>query len=623
MTSHQPSTHSTIVLMRIRVFGALAAVCVLVLLGLIGYGDFRSRHHTVTARTSSQARTLAGHAARTFDVVDVTLAQLADRIGDRWYSSEHSGPRQRRLLAHAVAAMHFVQSIEVISPHGQIVFSSTAASPPDSHPADRDYVRQPLLSGLNRLHIGDGIVDATRPGHWLIPVSRHITDSANQPLGVIVAYINASFFQSFYDSVGQGGTVDSALVNGAGQVVAASTGLRLNNGDQMPLAPAHLLPAQGSEEPTSTTFPGEQFGGSPITSIGLARVEGWPLWTITVFDSEALTSDWILHIVLLSCIGVVVILATREFQRVIIKNLRRLDTAETELRRRVEDLEASQNQLERQSTEMAELAEQIAQARDEAEQARGAADHANRAKSDFLARMSHELRTPLNAILGFSEIMKDRIPGLASIDTYAQYAGDIHDSGTHLLSVINDILDLSKVEAGRFELGREPVELRRTVISVVRLMRETALRREIRVETQVGDNLPYVLSDARVVKQMLLNLLSNALKFTLRGGMVSVTAERCDGGISVIVRDTGVGIARKDFAKVLEPFGQVKDASLASAQGTGLGLPLVKSFIELHGGRFALESQVGEGTTVSLWFPPERTGADPLAEDEPQRCAAC
>jgi len=220
--------------------------------------------------------------------------------------------------------------------------------------------------------------------------------------------------------------------------------------------------------------------------------------------------------------------------------------------------------------------------------------------------MSHELRTPLNAILGFSEIMRDHLAGPDAWRSYAQYAADIHESGSHLLSVINDILDLAKVEAGRFELAEEEVDLRYAAHAVQRLVRETAHRRELSLELDIPRDLPRLRSDVRVLKQMLLNLLSNSLKFTRPGGQVTLSAERDHGGLTVRVADTGIGIADADLAKVMEPFGQAQNQTEEHYHGTGLGLPLVKSFIERHGGEFHLTSVVDTGTTVSLWFPPER-----------------
>lgn len=235
--------------------------------------------------------------------------------------------------------------------------------------------------------------------------------------------------------------------------------------------------------------------------------------------------------------------------------------------------------------------------------AREAAEAASRAKSEFIANISHELRTPLNAIIGFSEMMKEQMLGPSS-DRYMQYARDIHQSGTHLLAIINDILDLSKIEAGKMELVPEEIDLAEAVTDALNIVRENAERSGLTLETRIPAPAPRLRGDSRIVRQVLLNLLSNAIKFTPIGGQVAVEVRRENGGNVVLtVQDTGIGIAEQDIPKVLEPFGQVESAYTRQYQGTGLGLPLVRSMAELLGGRFDLKSAVGIGTTARITFP--------------------
>ncbi len=240
------------------------------------------------------------------------------------------------------------------------------------------------------------------------------------------------------------------------------------------------------------------------------------------------------------------------------------------------------------------------------------ADAASRAKSEFLANMSHELRTPLNAIIGFSEIIKLEMLGPLGTGRYRHYAQDIFDSGNHLLAVIGDILDISKVEAGEFELHAEPTDLEQIVEQSLRLVRERAEAAGIRIEVAIGRDLPRLLLDQRLIKQSLINLLSNAIKFSPEGGSVAVRAARGpEGSVLLSVADSGIGIAEDDIPSVLKPFSQVESAFSRSHEGTGLGLPLAKSFIEAHGGRLEIDSTVGRGTRVTLHIPAQRAIAAP------------
>ena len=247
------------------------------------------------------------------------------------------------------------------------------------------------------------------------------------------------------------------------------------------------------------------------------------------------------------------------------------------------------------------------------------AEAANRAKSEFLANMSHELRTPLNGIIGFSEIIRCGSLGPIGNDKYTEYAGDINAAGTHLLSVINDILDLSKIEAGTTELHEEEVDATDVLASCLALVKQRAHAAGVAIVCEAEPDLPSLHADERKVKQILINLLSNAVKFTPAGGQVSVRAWfRADGGFVFQIADTGIGIAVKDIPKALAPFRQVDSALNRKYEGTGLGLPLTKSLVELHGGSLDLQSEPGVGTTVTVRFPAWRVdGAAPIATPGP------
>ena len=240
------------------------------------------------------------------------------------------------------------------------------------------------------------------------------------------------------------------------------------------------------------------------------------------------------------------------------------------------------------------------------------AEIANRTKSEFLANMSHELRTPLNAIIGFSEIIKDERLGPVGSTKYRDYAGDINESGQHLLSLINDILDLSKIESGTDELHEENIEVSRLANAILKLVVGLAQTGNVEIKLGVSDDIAVLHADERKVKQILLNLLSNAIKFTPDGGKVTLKIwSRADSGYVFQVIDTGIGIAFEDIPKALAPFQQIDSGLNRRHEGTGLGLPLTKSLVEMHGGYLDLQSEVGVGTIVTVRFPAERIVPSP------------
>ncbi len=258
-----------------------------------------------------------------------------------------------------------------------------------------------------------------------------------------------------------------------------------------------------------------------------------------------------------------------------------------------------------------QLEQRVAERTAELELARSQAEEASRCKSEFLANMSHELRTPLNAIIGFSDVMRSEVFGPIGIARYGEYVTSIWDSGNHLLSIINDILDLAKVEVGKFELSPVPVQVPKLMEAVIRLVAERAARAEVKLEYSAADGVGEVVLDPLRMKQVLLNLLSNAVKFTPAGGVVRLSAylDKPEAGLADLVMevaDTGIGMDEQSLEKAMQPFVQVETSLSRRYAGTGLGLPLAKSFTELHGGSFRLTSRPGLGTTATLRIP--RTG---------------
>ncbi len=274
----------------------------------------------------------------------------------------------------------------------------------------------------------------------------------------------------------------------------------------------------------------------------------------------------------------------------------------------IADLRTSQRQLEYQAQQLVELADDLSEQKDKAEAG-------NRSKSEFLANISHELRTPLNAIIGFSDIMRSKMFGSLGSEKYDEYAEDIHDSGNFLLGVINDVLDMSKIEAGRFDLNLENVPLHTLLDETLRIIHVQAENAELSVSQKIPEDL-MIEADRRAVKQIFLNLLSNAVKFTDKGGKIEVTAKKLKQCVNIVISDNGIGISPDALERLGQPFEQVQDQFTKDHKGSGLGLAIARSLSILHGGSLDIRSTEGKGTTVAVRLPIECKAEIPQDQDE-------
>ncbi|WP_085907511.1 sensor histidine kinase [Kiloniella majae] len=270
------------------------------------------------------------------------------------------------------------------------------------------------------------------------------------------------------------------------------------------------------------------------------------------------------------------------------------------INKRTEEIQRINNVLEDEISERRRIQHDLEMAKENAE-------IANRSKTQFLANMSHELRTPLNAIIGFSELISNGKENNLTLDRSIEYATDIQNSGEHLLELINDILDVARVEVGQMEMREEPVDIKAIFASCIRMMQSQAVKGGLTLDSDTPENIPYLFGDRRQLKQILINLLANAVKFTPEGGTVNLYANYTEtNGITLSVSDTGIGIPEKDLARVQEPFTQIENTLAKKHNGTGLGLTISKALAECHGGYLDIQSSLGVGTTITVRFPKER-----------------
>ncbi|MBP2290348.1 sensor histidine kinase [Azospirillum rugosum] len=596
--------------------GAFGILLILGFNAMIGYDLLRDHQDTLQSahdETQSLSVVLERHATDSFAGVDKILAGLAEVLSVRDDTFQRADPDIHALLRRQAALSPLTRAILFIGADGQLLHDSDAPQPASLNLSDRDYVivhkehRTVGASGAARAYVGLPVRGRTS-GTWFVSMSRRFETPDGRFAGVIVAIVEPIAFRRFYETLRLGHDSIVTLFHTDGQILARHPDHDANIGRSAlnnPLFTTYLKSAaEGTREYRA---PGED----QPRILSYRRSSDFPIVVDVSVTREAVLAPWRKRafnaaLVLAAGNGMLALL--------ILLLLRGIGQRE----RMLADLQSNERALRASQTRL--IADIAARHRVEAEliAAKQASDDANQAKTQFLANMSHELRTPLNAIIGFSEALLTGIFGPMAT-RQADYVGDIRRSGLHLLSLINDILDTTKIECGKYSLHEESLSVRDLALHGLRQIEPLAGEKGIALAVQVPSSLPRLWADERAMTQVLLNLLSNAVKFTPAGGRTSLTASlTAEGALRLQVADTGIGIPAADLQRVLEPFQQVENVHTRRYPGTGLGLPLVKSLVELHGGRFTLESEPGEGTTATVTLPAFRVRASvPVAVAAP------
>jgi signal transduction histidine kinase len=574
------------------------AVLIVLLLGASAAVSVQLRENDLLREENELRKlslTLAEEADRSFQTVDLVLTSLIERlraagvVDSASFAEKMAGYETHRLLRDKIDGIPQIGAVNLTGAEGDVINLSRYWPIPKLNVADRDYFRALKADASLKAYISEPVENRAN-GAWTIFVARRVSGPSGEFLGVISGAMELRYFEDFYRALALGESSAIILLRQDGTTLVR-------------------YPPNGT---VGKSFGGQRIlaGGKAGTVRERAPVDGqmtlkaarllasYPVIMLTTKTEAAALEEWrslararaVLTLGFVALIALVAFGLGRHWKQ-------------------QEILAGAQAELLRQGERTATF--------EAMRSAKEAAESANLAKSEFLTTMSHELRTPLNAILGFSDMMISEIIGPLGDARYRSYAKDIHDAGSHLLALINDILDLSKSVAGKLDLAEDRVDARAVVETVCRLVQPRVSAAGLTLTTRLPPGALLVNCDERKLTQMLLNLLSNAYKFTAPGGSIDCTLAVDAAGIRFVVADNGIGIPAEQLDRVLQPFAQV-DSSLSRRQdGTGLGLALVKAMAELHGGSLRLESAMGAGTTAIVTLPIERLACAGVALPPP------
>jgi hypothetical protein len=499
----------------------------------------------------------------------------------------------------------------IIGPNGLLIASTKAPVIKPVDVSDLKHIRIQLDGKFKGLFIGPPVISRVYSqisgvDRWIIPISERVETKDGRFLGVLDFVLSPDQLTSLYKSInlGQSGTI--GLI-GVDNIIRAR--FSKNSPDGLDGIGQSIANNYGPG------FVPENAEGSYVRQTKVdhiqrlysyRRVADYPLFVSVGLGYDEGMASWRTNAKVISALAAIATLLLGGLAMYLIREIGRRTMREIELAVERNDHQAANIDLtdERRKLKVANIELQMANI--ESAKSKERAEVANRTKSSFLANMSHELRTPLNAIIGFSEIIKDQIMGPIGKPAYAEYAKDIWGAGEHLLEIINNVLDISKIEAGKTELRDEVLDPAEIVSASLAAVRVQAANKKIALTADIPPGTPFIRGDALRLRQVLINLLSNAVKFTEAGHVAVSVAFDAAQEFSFTVADTGIGMSPDEIAVALEPFGQVDNAITRKYEGTGLGLPLAQRLIKLHGGRLVIDSVKGSGTTISAYLPLER-----------------
>jgi len=567
-------------------------------------------------QTDNISLTLSEHAAQTFISAEVALKSIYSALPQSSLTSEAalkqyaSQKAVHLLLAEKISSNPLIDVASIALVDGSVANFSRSYPPPSINLSERDYFQWLRDHPEAKIYFSIPVKNKGT-GKWVFYVAKRLQSTNGDFIGTLQIGVSAENFSEFYKKVisnlGDGASValyrdDFSLMTSypfkedlvGKQILTSST--------------KKLMSEQGIEHVVAEVSSQRviQDGLSEVRIVAPRRVANFPFIVTPVVADTIYLKTWLRALYSIWLIAILNLILLFIFIKMILNRNQQIHNELIQISKAESALRESQKIIENQNLELdskvRERTLELEKNQIRLQESNLLLENANRHKSEFLANMSHELRTPLNSIIGFSELLKEKIFGDIN-PKQTEYVKNIYNSGKHLLDLINDILDLSKIESGEVNVFREIFSLNKAIQSCVAIVSERVKKNKLKLHVYISEGENLIYADERKMKQILLNLLTNAVKFTPEGGEIVVQAESTEAGIQVIVKDSGIGIAPKDQEKIFEEFKQVENNYTRKLEGTGLGLAIVKRLIDLQHGWLKLDSALGEGSSFTFFIP--------------------